>query len=195
MNDDPVDGTDPLGLGLGWGTITGAWNDTGGKAVSAVNMAATDTGHFLSDPNRWRNEANYLAGVGNGIVSTVTFGQVHISEPYCGELGWIYGLGTGIGIVGTVVGGGVAVNAIRGATAADEGGSLAEGWRGTNMSDEESFNYHYGAHGAGEAPEQYAQDARNWAANPAGIDKPVQLADGSTGTVYRTPGGGPGGIL
>lgn len=71
------------------------------------------------------------------------------------------------------------------------GSSLTSGWRGTNMSDEESFNYHYAKHGG----EQYAQDARNWAANPTGTGTPVGLADGTTGMRYRTPGGGPGGIL
>ena len=40
---------------------------------------------------------------------------------------------------------------------------LAAGWRGTNMSDEDSFNYHFGKHGVGKAPQQYAQDARDWA--------------------------------
>jgi hypothetical protein len=77
--------------------------------------------------------------------------------------------------------------------AAEEGGSqLASGWRGTNMSDEDSFNYHYGKHGAGKTPQQYAQDARDWAANPTGAGTPVRLTDGTTGVRYRTPGGGPG---
>lgn len=83
-----------------------------------------------------------------------------------------------------------------GAVIAEENGAeLAAGWRGTNMSDEDSFNYHFGKHGVGKAPQQYAQDARDWAANPTGIATPVKLADGTTGVRYRTPGGGPGGIL
>jgi hypothetical protein len=108
-DDDPVNAVDPNGLDCGpFSFACSAYDATAG----GVKTAATDTGHFLSDPNRWRNEANYLAGVGNGIVSTVTFGQVHISEPYCGELGWTYGLGTGIGVAGTVVGGGAGADAL-----------------------------------------------------------------------------------
>lgn len=79
--------------------------------------------------------------------------------------------------------------------ATEDTGALSDGWAGTNMSDEESFNYHYAKHGDGQTPEQYAHDAQNWAANPAGTGKPVQLANGETGLRYRTPGGGPGGIL
>ena len=69
------------------------------------------------------------------------------------------------------------------------------GFRGTNMSDEESFNFHYGKHSGGVSPEQYAQDAQAWAANPSGAGTSVRLADGTQGMRYRTPGGGPGGIL
>ncbi len=63
------------------------------------------------------------------------------------------------------------------------------------MSDAESFAYHYAKHGGGASPEEYANDARTWASNPSGIAKPVPLQDGSSGFSYRTPGGGPGGIL
>jgi hypothetical protein len=115
-DDDPVNAIDPNGLDCGIFSFACSAYDS---AAGGVKTAATDTGHILSDPNRWRNEANYLAGVGNGIVSTVTFGQVHISEPYCGELSWTYGLGTGIGVAGTVVGGGAAVGAL---TSAGEAG-------------------------------------------------------------------------
>jgi hypothetical protein len=75
--------------------------------------------------------------------------------------------------------------------------NTCNGFSGTNMSDEESFNYHYGRHGKpeGVSPEQYASDAKAWKANPAGSPADVPLADGSTGSRYRTPGGGPGGIL
>lgn len=71
----------------------------------------------------------------------------------------------------------------------------SDGWRGTNMSDDESFDYHYAKHGAGMSPEDYASAARAWAANPAGEATPVDFADGSQGLRFRTPGGGPGGIL
>jgi hypothetical protein len=124
--DDPVDNTDPTGASI----ISSAWDDTGGQVVHGVKTAAVDTGHFFSDPNRWRNEANYWAGVGNGIVSTVTLGQVGISEPYCGSLPWAYDVGTGFGFALTAVGGGVAIDAIRGAVGAGEGIDIAEGQAG-----------------------------------------------------------------
>ncbi|MDQ1629645.1 MAG: hypothetical protein QOI54_3389 [Actinomycetota bacterium] len=82
-----------------------------------------------------------------------------------------------------------------GSTAAGEEADLVSGWRGTNMTDQESFDYHYAEHGGGVTREQYAQDARDWASNPTGNGTSVPLKDGTTGVRYRTPGGGPGGIL
>lgn len=38
--------------------------------------------------------------------------------------------------------------------------SLWDGWRGTNMSDEQSFQYHYEKQGKRVSPQQYADDAR-----------------------------------
>jgi Pretoxin HINT domain len=69
-------------------------------------------------------------------------------------------------------------------------------WRGTNMTEAESFAYHYGKHGGGVSQATYAADARAWAdsVNLSGATK-VTLADGSTGFRIRTPGGGPGGIV
>jgi hypothetical protein len=114
--DDPVNGADPLGL-WGWNPISDAE-----QAVGDVNRDADDVGHFLKDPNRWRAEADYLASVGNGIVSTVTLGHVHIAAPYCG-----YGLASDLGdVIGTaltiVVGGdlGGAVDVLRGAETVEE---------------------------------------------------------------------------
>jgi len=72
---DPVNGVDPSGLcawGLGW---------------------ACNVGNFISDSSRWRSEANYLAGVANGL----TFDQLHVAEPYCNSLNWAYGVGSGFG--------------------------------------------------------------------------------------------------
>jgi hypothetical protein len=203
--DDPVDNVDPLGLCNNpseIGYYPGACATTGAGALKAEAYIQGHAGSSWgwSFTQALHSEANYAAGVANGLVSTVTFGQVNVPEPYCDALSWAYGTGTGFGIAGSLVGGGVVAGTISGAAgaadAADEGSSgLADGWRGTNMTDEESFDYHYGAHGAGETPEQYAQDAREWAANPAGAGSPVTLADGSAGTVFRTAGGGPGGIL
>ena len=78
---------------------------------------------------------------------------------------------------------------------AGHGGGLAAGWSGTNMSAEESFAYHYNKHAAGRSAQQYATDAKAWAASPTGTPKPATLKDGTSGTAYRAPGGGPGGIV
>jgi hypothetical protein len=72
---------------------------------------------------------------------------------------------------------------------------LSTGWRGTNMTDEESFRYHYGKWGKGVSPQQYAEDAGAWARAPSGTSTSVELKDGSPGIRWRTPGGGVGGIL
>lgn len=84
------------------------------------------------------------------------------------------------------------------AKAADDVVDLGKGWRATSFGDEAaSFEYHFSKHGvaAGVTRQQYADDALRWARNPAGTGKPVQLKDGTEGLRYRTPGGGPGGIL
>jgi len=110
--DDPLNAVDPLGTSL----ISSAWDATGGKVVHGVKTAAVDTGHFFSDPSRWRDEANYWSGVANGILSTLTLDQVHVSAPYCDALGWAYGVGTGIGVsvglVGAAAGGEAAAGSL-----------------------------------------------------------------------------------
>ncbi|MGO4587132.1 hypothetical protein AB4Z38_25115 [Arthrobacter sp. 2RAF6] len=83
------------------------------------------------------------------------------------------------------------------AKSADELARFGRGWRATSFGDEaSSFEYHFGKHGVetGVTREQYAQDALNWARNPEGTGKAIQLKDGTEGLRYRTPGGGPGGI-
>jgi hypothetical protein len=63
-------------------------------------------------------------------------------------------------------------------------------FHGTNMSDDDSLQYHYGKHGDGVTLEQYMRDARAFAGNPSGeTSSEVALRDGTTGTRYRTPGG------
>jgi hypothetical protein len=84
------------------------------------------------------------------------------------------------------------------ANTADDVVDLGKGWRATSFGDEAaSFEYHFSKHGVatGVTRQQYADDALRWARNPAGTGKPVQLKDGTAGLRYRTPGGGPGGIL
>lgn len=83
--------------------------------------------------------------------------------------------------------------------------SLAEGWHSATFgSPSESFDYHYGRHatelGYDVTPQQYAADARAFAANPTEgsrvLTKTTISRDGVT-EIYRytTPGGGPGGYL
>jgi len=67
-------------------------------------------------------------------------------------------------------------------------------FHGTNMSDEDSLNYHYAKHGDDVTLEQYAQDARAFADNPIGERTSEALQDGTKGIRYRTPDG-PGGIV
>lgn len=101
----------------------------------------------------------------------------------------------------TVIGGGAEAGAVSGLSIVLGPEVVADtavgGWRGTNMSAPESFAYHYAKHGepAGLTEAEYDSAAQSWAAAPKGAGTPVGLADGSSGTRYRTPGGGPGGIL
>jgi hypothetical protein len=119
--DDPVNGVDPTGLFcLGLCSFANAAKD--------VSNDVDDVGHFLKDPNRWRAEADYLAAVGNGIVSTFTLGHVHISAPYCG-----YGLASDLGnVIGTalslVVGGdlGGVADVLKGTETVEEAEATAE---------------------------------------------------------------------
>ncbi len=76
-----------------------------------------------------------------------------------------------------------------------DGDAIVDGWEGTNMSALESFAYHVATHGGGMTEADYDAAAQAWAAAPSGNSKPDELADGSWGVKWRTPGGGPGGIL
>jgi hypothetical protein len=76
---------------------------------------------------------------------------------------------------------------------------VANSWSGYTSA-EDSFSYHYNKHGAphGVTPEQYAEDAANWAAsNPArgANSSRWDMGDGTFGVKYTTPGGGKGGII
>ncbi len=79
------------------------------------------------------------------------------------------------------------------------GQPITAGWVGTNMTVERSLAYHYGRHGYGRSPEQYAQDGRAFAASRPGVGTPSKLANDApgmkSGMTYRTPGGGPNGTL
>jgi RHS repeat-associated protein len=184
-DDDPINGTDPTGLACGLGSL----------------------GDCLSDA--WRVTANFGAGIANsgamtvnGIVALGTLGQydpnLRVGPAYACAGGYTEGVIAGFGLQTAALGGALTALdplGLLGGAAEDNAGSLWEDWQGTNMSDEDSFSYHYAKHGAGQTAEQYSQDASSWAQNPAGSGTEVRLANGETGIRYRTPGGGPGGIL
>jgi hypothetical protein len=65
-DDDPVNGVDPNGLDCGIFSFACSAYDA---AAGGVKTAALDTGHFMSDPSRWRAEASTWAGVGNFFVN------------------------------------------------------------------------------------------------------------------------------
>ena len=200
VSGDPVNGVDPIGLGciLGiacgaQGAIGTAWGEVNPFSSTNYFRQSAENGGIAASIVRYADPA-YLAVSGY-------VGAYDAWENGC-PLSTVFGdaLSGTVGALGTVAFGYDAVlfgrGFIEGWNAAEQGGSkFAAGWRGTNMSDEDSFNYHFGKHGAGTTPEQYAQAARDWAANPTGIGTPVKLADGTTGMRYRTPGGGTGGIL
>lgn len=126
--DDPVNGTDPMELCTikGEGQLyPGACATTGAEAIAAEQeIQAQAGGGGFSITNGLKALANYGAGIGNGIVSTATFGQVHISAPYCKSLSWAYGVGSGFGYAIAAVGGGAAASAAAGSTTV---GDLAYG--------------------------------------------------------------------
>jgi hypothetical protein len=126
--DDPVDGVDPTGLcTLPNGTYyPGNCASNGPQAIAAENWTQSQGGGW-SLTQAVHSELNYLAGVGNGIVSTVTFGQVHVSAPYCGALRWAYGVGSGIGYAGMTVAVAIGVKAIAGNGPYDEVGAVGRG--------------------------------------------------------------------
>jgi len=113
LGDDPVDGSDPLGLcnsGVANGYYPGPCATTAAESMAAaeyVQSHVSDGGWNLTQA--LHSEADYLAGVGNGVVSSVTFGQVHVPQPYCNALNWAYGVGMGFGVAVKVVGPGAAV--------------------------------------------------------------------------------------
>ena len=169
------------------------------------------------DPNSWMRAAGWAGIIGGSFLAAAGIVCIAGSLGACTALGLpAAGLGLQIaadgvlaatvtangvaaagatagGLAGGLAGSGILQNSSHGTTG--ESGQPATGWRGTNMTDEESFAYHFSKHGDGRTAEQYARDALAWAKNPTGTGTEVRLADGTTGTRYRTPGGGPGGIL
>ncbi len=78
-----MNAVDPLGL-WGWNPVsdvTQAWNDTGGKAVHAVKVAAVDTGDFVYE------HASTLSAVASGL-ATIAYISCAFTE----------GIGCGVGL-------------------------------------------------------------------------------------------------
>ena len=107
--DDPVNNTDPLGLcSTSGGTflVSGACHWTSRSWVSQTeNTLQGQKGGGFSITNGLKAVADYGAGFGNAVVSTVTLGHVHIAPPYCG-FGWASDVGMGYGYVALAVLGG-----------------------------------------------------------------------------------------
>jgi RHS repeat-associated protein len=181
VDDRPTVLSDPSGAC--WYCIFNPWSHENPLYLSALHGSSISTAIEQVNPAYWM-----IAGYYNEVKS-IEAGCSYWTSVH-------YGMGGAVGAALTVgFARALQLGIWRLGAALTAGGGLANGWRGTNMSAEEAFNYHYGKHGQGVTPEQYAQDAANFAANPPGTGTPVKLADGTWGVRYRTPGGGPGGIL
>jgi RHS repeat-associated protein len=117
---DAINGVDPTGLcnsGVENGYYPGPCATTAAQSIAAAKYIQS---HISSGgwnfTRAWHSEVNYWAGVANGVVSTVTFGQVHVSAPYCNALSWAYATGSGIGFAASAVGGGAFLESLGGAS-------------------------------------------------------------------------------
>jgi RHS repeat-associated protein len=130
--DDPVNGGDPFGLCNSTGPngiflFSGACPTTSAQSQADGRMLhAQVTGTHFDFMQGLRSVADYGAAVANGIVSTVTFGHVHVAEPYCNVAGWVDDLGDVIGGAVGLVGGAIVGGEVIGAVG-DFLGSAAEG--------------------------------------------------------------------
>jgi RHS repeat-associated protein len=95
-NSDPVNGADPMGLcnsGVVNGYYPGPCATTAQQAEKAgAYIESHISGGGFSIANGLKAVADYGAGIANAAISTVTFGSVHISSPYCG-FGWASDVG------------------------------------------------------------------------------------------------------
>jgi hypothetical protein len=138
--DNPVNDTDPLGLcSTSGGTylVAGACDWTSRSWVSQTeNTLQSQKGGGFSLTNGLKAVADYGAGIGNVVTSTVTLGHVQIAAPYCGfgfasDTGTIFGtlalgvLGGGAGAAGEVAEGTATVEEVE--AGAQAGISVAAG--------------------------------------------------------------------
>lgn len=183
-DDDPVNASDPTGLDCGIFSFACAGYDA---TAGGIEGASQSTWNFVSDPTRWEAVANYGAGIGNAIVSTVTFGSVHIAEPYaCLGPSWAFDVGEGFGYALSLVGGGVAFDAIRGALFAGDATEAAVAAEGGALSDASSAAFD-AADNAGDwtvSAKHLVGSAGNWAKFAAGTDPNALAAE-----ALRSPDG------
>jgi hypothetical protein len=91
--DDPVDESDALGL---WPSLSDL------NPIHDVEAGYDEVSSHFNAANGLRAVADYGAGIANFVTSTVTFGSVHVTDPFCG-FGWASDVGYGYGLVGTLV--------------------------------------------------------------------------------------------
>ena len=94
--DDPVNRSDPLGLCNTPGAVDyypGACATTGPESIAAGQYIQSHVGNSgFNIINGLKADVDYAAGIANAAVSFATFGNVHVSGPYCGY-GWASDIG------------------------------------------------------------------------------------------------------
>jgi RHS repeat-associated protein len=154
VGSDPIDGTDPSGLLC--------------FSLTCIEHGISHVVHTFTGAGRGLLEGTvgffdcYSGGLTNAVRSATGLAQPDFSSGS-------YEGGCAGGVAGALLtpGDEEAAGLDAGEDVVEDTGiSLEQSWRGTNMSDEDSFNYHYAKHGDGNSPEQYAQDAEDWASNP-----------------------------
>jgi RHS repeat-associated protein len=130
---DPVNGGDPSGLCQGQHglLVPGPCHFGNPKwdqwAQDYEEAQARASGGF-SITRGFEGLANFGAGIGNAVVSSVTLGHVHISVPFCNApyASLSYGLGNAFGFALSFVGGGAFVDTVRGLIFAERAGQLGQ---------------------------------------------------------------------
>jgi RHS repeat-associated protein len=138
--------------------------------------------------NGLRADANYAAGIANFVVSSVTFGQAHVSSPYSG-FNWAYGVGEGYGLVAASI---LGITEIDVAEGADLSSSVVEvDAAGTNAAGDSVVNPLGGTQNCTSCV--IAGDA-TLAGNPAvaldyGIAQPISVVEANLGGLFQTVAG------
>jgi RHS repeat-associated protein len=184
-----------------------------------LDVTRSPYGYVENNPTN-NTDPSGMCGLKCGLlVAAATFTVACIVAAPCGAIeGGVLVTAEGFSLLGATVtvtaaaGDAAAVASVTGLAAMAASGSggadgecppeVSQGWgRGSFPTPEDSFWYHYNKHvveqGLNITPEQYAQDAADWAAsNPArGSNASRAFGDEGVGVRYQTPGGGKGGIL